>query len=198
MSTKKPSPLTLAASAFEEELTRYAELTAEIVRLPITSEKSLVRAKKALGETAECQMRLAKHLTGLMQAMDGARQTQQKLMTDTMDAAKQVQQRAGEFAGLMDRFGALGQRAREVNEPVAAVVARKSEGAPPAELLAGLRDVLARLEAIIAEAEGVAGDAAKTDWQDIAREADALKQQMQSARNKLLLAEKSVASHAPS
>jgi len=109
-----------------------------------------------------------------------------------VEAAGRVQTRAQELANFVERFAALGQQARELNEPVRAVVTRKDEGAPPAELLAALGEVLARTESLVSQADGLAKDARESDWPEVAREADSLKQQMQSARNRLLQAERSV------
>jgi hypothetical protein len=198
MATKREGPLATAAMAFELELSRYEELAAETARGPISSEKTLVRAKKQLEECAESQLRLAEYLAAVMTAMDGARTKQEGCMEQVLASAQRIQVRSLEFLAFMERFSALGLRAREVNEPVAAVVARKAEGAPSAELLAGLREVLARTEGIVADAEALARDAASTEWADISRAADSLKQQVQSARNRVLLAERTVLEQAPS
>ncbi len=198
MATKHEGPLAAAATAFEAELSRYEELTAELSRGSISSEKALTRAKKQLGESAECEERLGECLKAVITAMEGARGRQETCMEQGLAAAQRLQARAEKFFAFTERFAALGLRAREVNEPVAAVAARKSQGAPAAELLAGLRDVLARTEGIIADAEGLARDAESADWSDISRAAESLKQQVQSARNRVLLAEKMVSEQAPS
>jgi hypothetical protein len=198
MATKREGPLAMAATAFEAELSRYEALTAEAARGPISSEKALARAKKQLEESAECELLLAEYLTAVIAAMDGARRKQEACMEQALATAHRLQARSLEFVSFTERFATLGLRAREVNEPVAAVVARKSNGAPATELLAGLRDVLTRTEGIIADAEALARDAASADWGDIARAAESLKQQVQSARNRVLLAERMVSEQAPS
>jgi hypothetical protein len=198
MATKREGPLTQAAMAFEAELARYEGLASDVARGSISSEKALMRAKKQLGESAECQLRLAEHLKGVMVALDGDRIKQETCMKQVLSAAERVKARADEFVALMERFSALGHRAGEVNEPVARIAARKSEGAPATEVLAALRDVLARTESIVTDAETLARDAANTDWSDVSRAAEGLKQQVQAARNRVLLAERSVAERAPS
>jgi hypothetical protein len=198
MATKREGPLTLAAMAFEAELARYEELCAETARAPLTSEKALARAKKQLEESADSQVRLSEHLKAVVVAMEGVREKQEACAQQVITAAHRVQARAEEHLALIERFSALGLRARDVNEPVATVVARKAQGAPKRELLAGLREVLAQTEAIVADAEGLARDAASREWTDIARAAESLKQQVQSARNRVLLAEKSLTEQPPS
>ena len=51
------SPLVDAVIRLEEELRRYEKLTAEVGRAPITSEKTLARAAKAVTEAAACHER---------------------------------------------------------------------------------------------------------------------------------------------
>ena len=188
-----PAPsLAAAAAAFEEELSRLQVQSAELLRAPITSDKTLVRAQKALHESSACQLRLAEKLKDVVTAIELARRTQEGCLQQMMQAAERVQTRARELTVFIERFAGLGERAHAIDEPVRAVAVRKAEGAADAELLHGLRDVLGRTEAIIREADGLAVDASASDWPDVAREASSLKQQMQAARNRLLLAEKSM------
>ncbi len=189
-----PSALSLAAAAaaFEEELSRLQGLSADLARAPITSDKTLVRAQKALHEASDCQLRLAEKLQAVVRAIDVARATQEGCLGQMMQAADRVQTRAKELTVFIERFAGLGQRAHAMDEPVRAISARKAEGAATTELLQGLHDVVARAESVIEEAQTLASDATLADWPDIAREATSLKQQLLAARNRLLLAEKSL------
>jgi Fe-S-cluster formation regulator IscX/YfhJ len=192
MASNHSGPLAAAATAFEAELSRYEEVCTETARAPITSEKALVRAKKQLGDSAACQLRLAEHLKAVVTALDGVRGRQEACAEQVLSAAQRVQARSEEFLALMVRVSELGLRAREVNEPVAGVVARKAQGAPAAELVEGLREILARTDGIVSDAQSLARDAASADWTDIARIAESLKQQVESARNSVLLAERAM------
>jgi hypothetical protein len=125
-------------------------------------------------------------------ALDGVRGRQEACAEQVLSAAQRVQARSEEFLALMVRVSELGLRAREVNEPVAGVVARKAQGAPAAELVEGLREILARTDGIVSDAQSLARDAASADWTDIARIAESLKQQVESARNSVLLAERAM------
>jgi hypothetical protein len=190
--TKTESALASAATAFEDELQHFAAFAADLARAPLTSDKALVRAQKALEESSESQVRLAARLQDVIVAIDGARGKQEACMKQMLEAAERVRSRAQSFTALVERFAGLGQLARDINEPVRAVVARKAEGADPRELATGLEEVLLRTESLIAEAESLAQDAKEANWPDVARQADSLKQQMQSARNRLLIAQRSV------
>jgi hypothetical protein len=130
--------------------------------------------------------------------MNTSRDKQQACMEESRSAADRIRARAAEFAALLEQFAALGQRARDVNEPVARVIEQKAAGAGAADLLAPLDEVKSRMASVIDDAADIAQKAQAQGWPDIAREAEALRQQVQAARNKVSLAQKSVASQAPS
>lgn len=197
-STKTPmGPLAAAATALENELRRYEETSAELERITLTSEKTLQRARKVLEECAAHQEKLATLLPEFAQAMQAAQAKQQECMEATARGTMRIKERFEDRMALLERVAALGQKAQDINGPVAAVVDGTGERTP-AELLKTLEEVGARTEAVIAEAASVHEAAEGADWQDIARDTDALKQQLQSARNKLLVAQRSVAARAPS
>jgi hypothetical protein len=58
--------------------------------------------------------------------------------------------------------------------------------------------VTKRTEEVIAEAEDLKRAATESSWTDLAEDADVLKQQLLSARNKILLVQRKVAASAPS
>jgi hypothetical protein len=118
-------------------------------------------------------------------------------MDATAEGTAKIKARFEERMALLERVAALGQSAQEINQPVAAVL-EGGEDKPAAELLRSLDEVGARTEAVIAEADAVQRAAQEGDWLDIARDADTLKQQLQSARNKVLIAQRNVAGRAPS
>lgn len=197
-SAKNPGgPLALAAAALENELRRYDETAADLEKMALTSDKTLQRARKVLEECAAHQERLSTLLPEFAQAMQIAQAKQQECMETTARATARIKERFENRMALLERVAALGQRAQEINGPVAAVMEGDGEK-KPAELLKSLEEVSARTEAVIAEASEVHAAAQSGDWQDIARDTDALRQQLQSARNKILVAQRSVAERAPS
>lgn len=66
------------------------------------------------------------------------------------------------------------------------------------ELFASMREVGSRLESVISDAEALAQTSQQADWTDIARDAQALKQQLQAVRNRVLLGQRKLATRAPS
>jgi hypothetical protein len=78
------------------------------------------------------------------------------------------------------------------------VLTKRAEGVPAQDLLPALAEVVTRTETTLADASAVAKDAEDANWQDIAREAHSLKQQLADVRNKILLAQKDIAGRSPS
>jgi hypothetical protein len=99
---------------------------------------------------------------------------------------------------VLETCAATEQRLREHLQGFSAAMQRQAEGAGDAELALALGEVVSRADAVLADAEAVANDARERDWEDIAREAAALKQQLQAARNSVLQAQLEMAGRAPS
>jgi chromosome segregation ATPase len=191
------TPLAKAASALEGELLEYEKFVAEVKRMSLNTEKSMHRAKDLLEHCAAGEQRMAEKLQAFAAAMQSVQVRQQTCISEAVEAAEKIQQRIQKRSALLERFSALGERARSLNEPVAALEA-KQDSANAQDLLKTLSEVAARTESVVAEAETLGADADADDWQDIAREATTLKQQLQSARNKILVAQRDVAGRTPS
>ena len=182
-SKKSEGALVKAATALENELARYEEHVADARRLEISSEKGLQKSKTVLEACAATEQRMREHLQAFAAAMQDMQKRQQTCVDETVATAKRIEERIHDRASLLERFGQLGTRAREVDEPVKAVMQRKAEGATESELLGALTEVISRTDSVLEDADAVAKDAQGRGWEDIAREATALKQQLQSARN---------------
>jgi hypothetical protein len=197
-SKKSEGALVKAATALENELARYEEHVADARRLEISSEKGLQKSKAVLEACAATEQRMREHLQAFAAAMQDMQKRQQTCVDETVATAKRIEERIHDRASLLERFGQLGTRAREVDEPVKAVMQRKAEGATESELLGALTEVIARTDSVLEDADAVAKDAQGRGWEDIAREATALKQQLQSARNKVMQTQREMASRQPS
>lgn len=197
-SKKAPeTPLAKAAAALEAELLEYEKFVAEVKRMSLNNEKAMHRAKDLLEHCAAGEQRMAERLQAFAAAMQDVQVRQQGCISEAVAAAERIQERIQKRSTLLERFSALGERARALNEPVAALEAKEGE-ANAQDLLKTLGDVASATEAVVAEAEVLGADASADDWQDIAREANTLKQQLQSARNKILTAQRDVAARTPS
>jgi hypothetical protein len=195
---KDPSPLVAAAAAVDEELREYDELAREAQRITLDGEKSLARAARVLSASTERQPRIQEKLQALVAEIEGARVRQQQSLDALVDVSRALEARATAYDALMRRFAALGQSAQSIHRVSSDLTARKAAGAPESELLDGLRTVEERMLQVATDAEGLARDAGEDGWAEIARQADAVRQQLLAAKNKLSLAYKTVAARSPS
>jgi chromosome segregation ATPase len=199
MTAKKDEfPLRDAASAFEDELRRHEVAVAELERLAINSDKALQRARKALEECASREEALAKHLVAFVEAMRTAQERQQKCMEATLGAANRVKERFDARNALLARVASLGESAKAIVADTAPDGAANATGDSADAKLKSFQDIASRIETVIEETDAVTKAAQEDDWADISRETESLKQQLQSARNKMLVATRALASRAPS
>jgi len=192
------SPLVEAVSHLEEELRRYEALTVEIEKSPISSEKTLTRAAKAVNEAAACRDRLMACVGSLAAAMNDVRLRQESSLVRMAEAARHVSERAQAFQGLLARYASLGEVAKALNVRAASIVELRAGGAASGDVYDSVGELVLGMDRAIAEADAVSTAAKDAAFEQIARDADALKQQMASARNRLNLAQRTLAERAPS
>lgn len=195
------SRLTQTAATLDAEIARFEQLVKELDTSSITSEKTLHRAAGKLEESAAIQQRLGSALQAFAEAMQEMQERQQRCVEATREAAQRVEQRFAGRNALLQRVQALGERAREINAPVAAAMAPSAgEDAAPdtTKVLSSLEAVLALTASAIDEADAVQRAAKDEEWSDIERDTGNLKQQLQSVRNKVLTTQRSVAARAAS
>ncbi|MDP9002010.1 MAG: hypothetical protein M3O46_18095 [Myxococcota bacterium] len=199
MSKPNPtSPLVAAAAAIDEELRAYDELAREAKRIELDGGKSLGRAAHILEQATTRQPQIQEKLRVFVGEIEAAQGRQQESLGTLVEVSRAVADRAAEFEGLMHRFAALGEAAKAVNQLTGELSVRRKDGALDGELLAGLRSVEERMNAVVVDAESLARDASQGSWPEIARQAEAVRQQVFSAKNKLALAHRAVSERAPS
>jgi DNA repair exonuclease SbcCD ATPase subunit len=196
MNEKDETPLTDAASRIEEELSRFERQLRELSR-PVNSEKALQRARVSLEQCSESEERLAAHLTDFARAIQSIQERQQRCMEALGERANEIQARHADRAALIERMASLGLRTSEISKPIASLEEKAWDTVTP-ELVASVGVVSSRLEEAIGEAGQIAASARDSDWSDLARDADVLKQQLQAVRNQLLIGQRKLASRAPS
>jgi DNA repair exonuclease SbcCD ATPase subunit len=133
----------------------------------------LDRASKAAQEAAQAQERVAAAVRELVAAVGRAREKQDAQTEALAQRMTEVQARRGELSDVLARFESLGTEAARIND-----------------LLKEHRDLGAAEERMggVAELAGQLRDDATTrGFSEAARQADSLRQQMLSARNKLRL-----------
>ena len=170
----KPSELAEAALALDHELRRFEDLAAQAGNLKLNTEKNLERATEALSRAAESQDRINTQVQKLVKAIGDARQTQESDAAVLMARAQEIAGRRKQFAEVLQRMGALGQMAKEVQE-----LLKAGPG--------NLDEVQQRMQKVADDAAEIGQAAQSQEMEDLARQADTLRQQVLSAKNKVAL-----------
>src|SRR6266508_5561136 len=129
-SEKRASELVTAAEAFDDELARFARLTEAARKGPLNSQKNLQRAARAFQDISEADKRLGEAAQTLVSALTQARQRQDEQALAIQGRAQEIEQRSGIAAELLQRYGAIGEKAAELNTLVLSIAAQSSNGAP--------------------------------------------------------------------
>ena len=199
----EPSPLLAAAEAFDAELERFARLTEAARHGNLGSQKALERAAESLKEIADCEEQMQAQARVLMAALGTAREQQEKQAALAAQRAEEVRERTAVYGELLKRFQALGVEAAELNAMGQSLSARKPDaggaaGAGTARdpaFASGLRDLSQRMGQVADHAQGLATAARDADFEDVARQAESLRQQLLAARNKVQLLHGSLATN---
>ncbi len=199
MGTPKETPsLVVAAASLVDELRALDALAEEAKHCRMRTEKGLSRATRLLTDSVEYRARIEEKLRALVMEIEAARTHQQQSIQALLEVAHELDERSKERDTLLSRFGALGASAAQVSELAVKLGERKSEGAGDQELLERLGDIRGQMDRVASEARALAEAAEVGGWAEIALQADALRQEILAAQNKLAMAQRSVAARAPS
>ncbi|RKG91767.1 hypothetical protein D7V97_41590 [Corallococcus sp. CA053C] len=194
--TPPPSELVSAAQALDSELLRFEALAAQLQEAPLTSEKHLERASRTLKDLADLDDALRLRVGSLVQAITGVRNRQQTQADAVNARAQELQRRTEVFKDLLTRYGALGQSAADLNGRMQQFAALRQQATRTAEedaqLTAVFTSLQERMAEVAEEAATLATASEAEQFSDIARQADSLRQQLLSARNKLGLLHQSL------
>ena len=187
------SALKAAVQALDEELARFEALAEAAQRTPLTSERNLEKAATAVNQAAESQGRVHGHIQALIDAITAARVKHDQVAEELVKTRDLVQARGERFQTQLGRFAALGKEAADISGFVRQLGELK--GKPNGEVVAQLTQVQERMTAVVAGATALGKEAEEENMEDLGRQCDSLKQQVQSALNKVsLLREKLAAS----
>jgi hypothetical protein len=182
------SPLTAAAASLEAELKRYAELASEAMHAPLTSERNIDRAGRALLAAAECEKGLTELVRTLVEAVGTARQTQEATSSSLAERGALIVERRAELDGLMTRFAMLGETAKTLNEGLQKLGGYKGnpyDGNDASELREALGQIDVGMTTVAEHAAALAKEATERELSDLGRQADGLRQQILAAKNRL-------------
>lgn len=178
------SELIRCAEVVERELRRLEELSRNARNIKLGSEKHLARAARGLQQALEQQERLAHELRALGQAMLSMQSRQEAAMLPLQARALELQARMARHSEHMQRFGALGTKAKDV---LAALVEFSSSDvdAQGAQGAALLLDANERIRDLVDEVRAMTEAAKADEFHEIAREGHSLEQRLQAARDRL-------------
>jgi hypothetical protein len=182
----KADPLTQAADALASELQSFADLSTSLAKEPLSSQKSLERAARLLGEAIQVEDRLGSSARQLVEVIAEARTRQEGLAETLRTRALELQARTAAYQGLLGRYEFLGQIAAQVNQAVLRAASSAKSG-DLAEMKAALPGLLESVEKAIGAARELVEAAQQEQFDDVGRNADSLRQQLLAARNKMSL-----------
>src|SRR5258708_28298200 len=195
---KETPSLVVAAASLVDELRALDGLAEEAKHCRMRDERGLSRATCLLTDSVEYRARIEEKLRALVMEIEAARTHQQQSIQALLEVAHELDERSKERDTLLSRFGALGASAAQVSELAVKLGERKSEGAGDQELLERLGDIRGQMDRVASEARALAEAAEVGGWAEIALQADAPRQEILAAQNKLAMAQRSVAARAPS
>lgn len=169
----------------DEELARFDQLAQTARKVQLTSERNLQKAARAINDAAESQRRVAEHIQLLIEAISAARTRHDEVAAALLTTRDQVEARAERFEAQLGRFAALGKEAADISGQVRDLGNVKDR--PNAEVIALLTSVRDRMTGVVSGATALAAEADAEAMEDLARQCDSLKQQVQSALNKVSL-----------
>jgi methyl-accepting chemotaxis protein len=180
------SELVNAAQSIEEELRKFEVLAEEVRTGALRSQKHLEKMGKLLTSVADCDERMVASMRTLLGVLNKWRDRQQTLAAEVNSRAQELQQRTQVYQDLMLRFSELGQEAGGLSSQMQQVAGMTQQGqaASAEEIISSLQQVNEKMTQVADNAGKLASDAEAQDFLDVSRDAESLRQQLLSARNR--------------
>jgi chromosome segregation ATPase len=195
-------PLVAAAMALDDELRAFDDIAKQAKEQRMNSQKTLSRTAAVLNESVEARERIEAGVRRLVTEIGGAQERQQRSVQALVDVAAELERRSKAREELLTRFAGLGTSAAQVNALAAELAMKKAAtkdgGATENEVLDLLREIQAQMTAVASEADALTEAAEKDGWPEIARQADAVRQQVNAVKTKVAAAHRSISAGAPS
>lgn len=191
-------PLVAAATALDDELRAFDEIARQAREQRMNSQKTLSRTAAILTESVNARVRIEEGVRRLVTEIGQAQRRQEASVQVLVEVAAELEQRTKDRDTLLARFAGLGASAASVNTMAVDLAARRQAGAGATELLELLREIQGQMGTVSAEADALTEDAEKEGWPEIARQADAVRQQVNAVKGKLAAVQRDLASGAPS
>lgn len=178
-----------AAQAFDSALTNFHYAAEATLHGPLYSAKHLERAASSLDQVVQCEQRLGLASKALSEAIAEAHQQQLVTTQKVTERAQAISVRTAQFDQLMAGYKALGEAALSLNRDAAEILRQKKElgGGSTAGLADEIKGLVDKLSAVAQIAQVLTETARGEDFEEIARQADSVRQQLTAARTKLSL-----------
>jgi chromosome segregation ATPase len=183
---EQPDSIARIAAEIEADVASFESLTTRVDRLELSTYKDIVRAAELLEEATKSHKDFLAHLTRLIQAVDTVRGRQNASAETLSTCATRVDERRKAYEALQVRFASLGTDAHAINQLIldGATTERKTPDAQR-ESATQLETAHERLTVAVETARSLVDDAKAAAMVDLERQADALRQQLQSLAHKL-------------
>ncbi len=185
-----------AASGLDDSLRQFRALVESVEKAPLSSQKGIERAAKTLQEIVDLEGTLETKVRDLVNAVTTMREQQEGHARAAHARALTLQSRTATLQSLLERYGTLGKEASSLNAELISVEnQRRADATQGADRVAAnaLAPLLDRMAAVGEQAKTLAQDASTAEFEDVSRQADSLRQQILSARNKLDLLQQKLA-----
>jgi hypothetical protein len=177
MGNEKPSDLVAATTALDDELAKVEHLAEAAARIPLSSRRNLEKAARTTAEAAEAQGKVGEHIAALMAALNDVRLRNEGTVQALQARSDEIQRRSAELSALLERYESIGQDAHEITA--------LAKGLSGESATASLSELETRLAGVADSARGLWEQARDGGWSDVAADAESLRQQVLSAKNKL-------------
>jgi ABC-type transporter Mla subunit MlaD len=182
--SEEQSELVVAAQVLEKALQRFETVTESLVKQKLDSGSAVERAGRLLTEATECEAHINESVVALATAIQALGQRQQLHGQKIQQRAEAIQQRSESYRQLLGQYEALGQAAQELNGRLKPLLGAANE---PSNFAGAIIEIEAGGSDLAANAQTLVAQANEQGFSDIVRLADTLRQQLQSALNKLRL-----------
>jgi chromosome segregation ATPase len=195
---KSLSSFARAALALDAEFSKFARLSEELERLQVGSDRGLDRAQALLAELAECRERFGPASEELARSLEEARQRTAHAAEQVAGRESAVRDRQAHVEQLVGRYKTLGEMVARVQELAGALRKSGSAGLDQA-VTSKLPELDAQLALLVEEARKLMQEAHAANMKALERNADSLRQSLQTVRNKFgMMAPKAPATPPPS
>jgi len=182
------SELVVAAERVDADLKKFEHDVAVACREPLNSQKQIARAAQALQDLGTADQQLGQGLKALVDAITMARQRQQSNVEAAVNRAHEVERRSQVLKDLLERYGDLGGVAMQLNQLALHISTQAKEATTPeqvAGLFVSLKDLQDQLAKAAEGAQLLVDASEAAEFTDVSREAESLRQQLLSSKNKL-------------